>query len=145
MAMFRREFNEKEYQGLIPDSFVGKEDIPVKTIRGNRAIGIAAVLIVAVVSYLFFQYRAAFFMPALSVTAPQDRAKVTSQTVVVSGTTDTNTTVVVNDLPAYVDANGHFTKEIPVFPGNAAIIVKAVNSFGKVSEISRHITVLIGQ
>lgn len=145
MAMFRREFDEKQYLGVIPESFVGKEEIPLKTVRLNRTIGIVSLLVLAVVGYLFYQYRSAFFSPALTVDTPAERATVTSQTVVVSGETDANTTVTVDNLPAFVDTSGHFTKEIPVFPGTTTIDIKTVNSFGRMTSLERHIIVKVAQ
>ncbi len=145
MAMFRREFNEKEYVGIVPDSFVNKEDIPLKTVRLNRAIALVVIAVVGILLYLFYQYRSAFFAPALTVDVPVERAIVASQSVVVSGATDSNTTVTVNNLPAFVDANGHFTKEVPVFPGTSTIVIKSVNSFGRITSLERHIVVRVGQ
>lgn len=145
MAMFRREFTEKEYQGIVPDSFVGKENIPFKTIRFTRAVSLVGMLVVAILLYLFYQYRSAFFSPALLVTTPVERSTVSSQAVIVSGTTDVNATVTVNNLPAFVDTNGHFTKEIPVFPGTSTVTIKSVNSFGRLTTLERHIIVTVGQ
>lgn len=145
MAMFRREFNEKEYLGIIPDSFVQKEDIPLKTVRLNRTIAIAVAVIVIILSYLFFQYRSSVFSPTLAITSPLDKAKIAAQTVLVTGTTDPNSTVTVNGLPAFVDPNGKFSKEIPVFPGVATISIKSVNNFGRVTLLERHVVVSVAQ
>lgn len=145
MAIFRREFDEKEYLGVLPDSFVGKENIPLRTIRLSRALGLAGLLLVGIFIYVLLQYRSAFFSPSLSVSTPVENAKVSQQTVLVNGDTDPSTTVTINNLPAYVDNSGHFTKEIPVFPGNTTIVVKAVNSFGKLAEIDRHVMILVSQ
>ncbi|HEX7041997.1 MAG TPA: helix-turn-helix domain-containing protein [Patescibacteria group bacterium] len=145
MAMFRREYNEIEYTKVMPDSFVGREDIPLKTFRLNRAIGLVLVIVIGILFYLFYQYRSAFFAPSLSVDSPPERAKISSQTVAVSGITDTNTTVTVNDLPTLVDSTGHFIKEIPVFPGTTTITIKSENSFGKISTVERHVIVAVGQ
>lgn len=145
MALFRREFNEKEYLGILPDSFVGKEDIPLKTVRLNRAIGVVSGIIILVILYIFFQYRAAFLSPSLTLSYPGDNTKISSQTILVTGITDSNTTVTVNNLPVFVDNNGHFSKEIPVFPGNELVSVKAVNSFGKTAIVERHIFVTVQQ
>lgn len=145
MAMFRREFNEKEYMGIVPESFVGKEEIPLKTIRLNRTIALVSVIVVAILLYLFYQYKSAFFAPGLTITLPSERSTIAAQSIMVTGTTDINTTVTVNNLPAFVDNTGHFTKEIPVFPGNSTIVVKSINSFGRITSIERHVIVKVGQ
>lgn len=145
MALFRREFDEKEHLGVLPESFVGKEEIPLKTVRLNRAIGVVSAVVVLILLYIFFQYRAAFLNPTLTLSYPPDNTKVSSQTILVTGNTDPNTTVTVNNLPAYVDNDGHFSKEIPVFPGNEVVSVKAVNSFGKTAVVEKHIFVTVQQ
>lgn len=144
MAMFRREFNEKEYLGIVPDSFVAKEEIPLKTVRLNRAIALVVTIVIVIIFYLFYQYRSAFFAPSLSVAAPTERSVIAAQSVMVSGITDPNTTVTINNLPAFVDNSGHFTKEIPVFPGASTVVVKSVNSFGRMTTLERHIIVKVG-
>lgn len=145
MALFRREYDEKEHRGVLPESFVGKEKITLRKFTISQALLLAGAVILLIIGYLIFQYRASFLSPELNITKPLENEKISSQTVLISGNTDPNTAVTVNDLPAYVDASGKFSKEIPVFPGNVVISVKAVNSFGKISTLQRHITVIVSQ
>ncbi len=145
LALFRREYDSNEYQGLIPEGFVGKETISLKRFSLNRMVWLLGIVVLALFCYLFYQYRAAFFPPMLQVSTPQEKALIPLQNVLVSGNTDTNTVVTVNNLPTFVDASGKFTKEIPVFPGNVILTIKAVNSFGKVTTLERHVTITVGQ
>lgn len=145
VARFRREYDENEQRKLVPQGLVGKENISLKKISIRQMFWLGGVVIVALFAYLLFQYRAAFWSPMLTVATPQDHAVVTGQLVEVKGATDTEAAVTVNNLPAYVDSNGQFIKEIPVFPGNVTITVKAVNTFGKVTVIQRAIQVKLSQ
>lgn len=145
MALFRREYDTKEHQRLMPESFVGKEAISLKRFSLSRTVWLIALVIFALFIYLFYQYRAAFFPPYLSISSPKEKEVISSQTVLVTGSTDANTAVTVNNLPTFVDSTGKFTKEVPVFPGNVVLSVKAVNSFGKMTEIDRHVTITVGQ
>lgn len=145
LALFRREFDEKEFLKVLPESFVEKEKIPVKTLRINRTIGLSLAIFLFIIFYVLYQYRAAFFSPSLLISQPSQNARIATQEVLVSGITDTNTIVTVNNLPSYVDGSGHFSKQIPVFPGNTTIVVKAVNEFGKTTEIDRNVVILVNQ
>lgn len=143
MALFRREYDEKENRKLMPEGLVGAEGIPLKRFSIRQAFWVGGVIILALFLYLLFQYRAAFWPPRLSITSPMDHSTISAQTILIAGTTDPNTTVTVNTLPAYVDSSGKFTKEIPVFPGDIVISIKAVNSFGKITSLERHVRVKV--
>lgn len=138
--LFKREFDEKRAMKVLPDSMVKTKEFPVERIRIQQSILIFVLFLLLIFGYLFFQYRAAFLPPSLTVTSPQDGAK-TSQSVVVSGKADSNATVTVNGQPVTVSNTGEFQKEVTLFPGNAIISVKATNRFGKETVVQRTITV----
>lgn len=142
MALFRRGYDEKEQRRLMPKGFVGEEKIPLRKFSIQQAVWLGLFIILTLTAYVVYQYRAAIWNPMLTVVSPKENAVITSQTVVISGTTDPNTAVTINALPAYIDANGAFTKEIPVFPGDVTFTVKAVNSFGKMTTVERHLKVV---
>ncbi|HEV2339609.1 MAG TPA: helix-turn-helix domain-containing protein [Patescibacteria group bacterium] len=141
LAIFRREFNEKEYIKVLPESFARPRHISVNKLRVRQAILLVVFLFLVCILYAFFQYKAAFFSPSLSIVTPGNNATVASQTIVVTGTTEPNVAVIVNGTTAYVDDNGKFRKDITVFPGTVTITVEAVNSFGRKTTQQRHITV----
>lgn len=143
LALFRREYDEKENRKLMPEGLVGREGIPLRRFSITQAIWLGGVIILALFAYLLFQYRAAFWAPQLNVTSPAEKSTLSAQTILISGTTDTNTAVTVNTLPAYVDTTGKFSKEIPVFPGDIVITIKAVNSFGKITTVERHVRIKV--
>ncbi len=142
MALFRREFDEKEHLGVLPTSFTSPKDIAVNQVRIRQTIVLVGVGLLALVIYIFFQYRAAIFSPSLNIDSPKENMVVNSQTITVSGKTEPNVTVTVNGFPALVDDSGNFKKDITVFAGSTTIAVKAVNNFGKISSLERHITVI---
>lgn len=141
LAMFRREFNAKEHLGVLPESFTNPRQITVNKIRVKQTLFVALGLFSLLLIYIFYQYKAAFFNPSLSVITPKENAVFHSQTVTVSGHADQNVTIMINDQPALLDANDNFTKEIPVFLGPSVITVSATNNFGKISIIKRDIIV----
>jgi len=141
LALFRREFNEEEFLGVLPKSFTRPKEISLEGVKIKRAGIIGISIFFILVFYILFQYRSALFSPSLSLSSPHENASLNSQTITVSGTTDPNATVTVNNIPVYVDSSGAYTKEMSIFPGTVTLTVKATNSFGKISIITRHIIV----
>jgi len=138
--LFKREFDEKRAMKVLPDVMLKGKEFPVQRFRIQQSLVIFVVFLLLVLGFLFFQYRAAFLPPELSVTSPATNSK-TAQTLVVSGTADSNATVTVNGEPASVANNGSFQKAITLFPGSSTITVKAINRFGKTSTIERTVEV----
>ena len=138
--LFKREFDEKRAIKVLPDSMVKTKEFPVQRMRIQQSLIALVIFLLLIFSYLFFQYRAAFLPPALTVTSPQDGTK-TSQNIVVSGKADNNATVTVNGQPVSVSNTGDFEKDITLFPGSSTISVTATNRFGKSSTVQRTIEV----
>jgi len=139
-ALFKREFDEKRAMKVLPDTMLKTKEFPIERMRIQQSVIAFVLIILIILGYLFFQYRAAFLSPSLSVTNPQSGSK-TGQTIIVSGKADSNATVTVNGETITVNSNGDFEKAITLFPGNATISVKAVNRFGKETVIQRTIDV----
>jgi len=139
-ALFKREFDEKKAMKVLPDSMVKTKEFPIQRMHIQQSVLVFIFFFVVILGYLFFQYREAFLPPSLSITSPQSGSK-TSQDVIVTGNADSNATVTVNGDPATVGSNGNFQKEVTLFPGNATIFVRAVNRFGKISNIQRTVNV----
>lgn len=141
LAMFRREFDEREYIDLLPESFTKKKDIPLHKINWQRTVLSGSVIILILVGYFLFQYRAAFFAPSLTVAIPKENSRIHTDMITVKGATDSNSTVMVNTILTYVDGTGHFTKIVPVFSGKSTIVIVSTNKFGKKTIVERHVVV----
>lgn len=141
IALFKREFDEREHLGLLPKSFTNPTPVPLFSLRiGNLGI-IIVLCILFIVGFIGFEYRAAFINPHVILYQPKENMLITSNALTVQGKTDPNTTVTVNDQQTSIDNNSNFTKTISVFPGDTTIIIKATNSFGRKTTIVRHIVV----
>lgn len=139
VAVFKREFDEREYLRVLPESFTKPEN---KAFAGFRFGWTSLFIIVGllfVVFYIIFQYRFAFINPSLTITSPQENAVETTQIITVTGQTDPNDTVTINDLPAFTDKDGTFKKDITIFSGTNTITIKVVNNFGRISTASRQV------
>lgn len=141
MAMFRREFDEREYVEVLPESFTQQKEIPLYKINWYKtALGIAVIFIL-LAGFLFFQYRAALFDPSVRIISPKDNSTISSDDLSVKGNTDSNNTVVVNNDAAYVDTGGNFTKNVTLFQGKNTITVIVANKFGRKKIIVLHVVV----
>lgn len=142
MALFKREFDEREYLGVLPDSFTSLSPVIIFLHKIRRIGLIACLVLMPLLLYFLFQYRTAFFNPKLIITAPKEDMVVTGLTTQVVGRTDSNNvTVTVNDIPVFVDSDGNFRKVITVFTGDATITIKAENRSGRISTMEKHIVV----
>lgn len=139
MALFRREFDEEKVYKVLPEGFVKEEHLHRRSIKIHQALLIVFGVLLFLGGFLFYQYRAAFFNPDLEVSEPQGRT-VTTSDIVVRGKTDQNVTVTVNNIPVAIDESGNFSKRVSVFPGENSIVIRAVNTFGRETQITRDIT-----
>lgn len=143
LALFNREYDEDKFLKVLPEGLVGKDDFPLKRMKFAQALKIILAVFIMLLTYIFFQYRAAIFNPPLSVLSPLENSIISSQKVTVSGKTDSNSTVFINNESASLDKEGNFKKIINVFPGKTKIIIKAVNNFNKTTILERQIEVKI--
>ncbi len=139
-ALFKREFDEKKAYKVLPDSLVKQEEFPLQRLRFQQSLLLAGAALVLFLIYLFFQYRAAFLPPSLTVDTPVANST-TAKEIVVSGKADNNATVYVNNQPVTVSTDGKFSKRLTLFPGNTTISIKATNRFGKETVEQRNILV----
>lgn len=102
-------------------------------------------VIVTVLGYLSFQYAKFVSPPTLNVFEPKESEVVTTNIIRVSGTTDSDAIIRVNNQPVIVDADGKFSEEIEVSQETGEILVKAVSRAGKETVLRRKITVELTQ
>jgi len=142
LIVFRREFNEKEYQRRLQGSLRKPQTSRFAGFR-LQTTTIAVILgLFFICGFILYQYRFAFTDPSLTISVPKENAKIHAQAVVIIGKTDPNAVITINDTPAYVDSDGNFQKAVQVFAGNTIITVKAVNRFKRKSTGIRHILVV---
>lgn len=101
-------------------------------------VGVSVVMI-AVGSYLGFQYFKFLSPPKLEVFEPKDNATVTGREVLVYGKTDPDSVVKINNQPILISDKGEFSVKIEIFEGSREINVVAKARSGKETIISRRI------
>ena len=137
VALLRRDYPPKELK-INPKPDVAKEFIwsPKLTFL----VGIV-IVVLGVFGYLIFQYINFISPPELNVDVPTMGQTVNTKNLTVSGKTDPEATVVVNNQPILLDENGHFSTEIEVFDGTKEVTVIAKSRSGKETAITRKIEV----
>lgn len=101
----------------------------------------AGIVIVMVLGYLVFQYAKFLNPPRLEVSEPKDGQIVTSRLVTVSGRTDSDAAVKINNQPIVTNEDGKFTVQIQIYERTTEISIKATSRSGKETAIRRAITV----
>ena len=144
IAMFKREFDSEKTFDVLPKSFAKKEEYTKSKIRVGRNSLIALAVFIFIIGFIFFQYKDAIFSPKLSVDSPKNNQTVIGTNLQVTGSTDSNSTVYVNDELVSVDDFGNFKKIITIFPGKNTVVIKSTNRFGKQSQVERSIIVKPG-
>lgn len=99
------------------------------------------IIVLALFGYLGFQFIKFNSPPALEVTKPSENFIVTSNKVDVSGKTDLDAVVKINNQLVLVDDDGTFDGEIEVFEGTKEITIIATSRSGKQTKIIRDIIV----
>jgi cytoskeletal protein RodZ len=104
------------------------------------AIGVGAILMV-VLGYLVLQYSHFISSPNLIVESPKNGQVISGNSVLVFGSTETDSKIVVNNQPVLVDPDGKFSVSIGVTKETREIVIKAISRSGKESTVSRKIEV----
>lgn len=135
LALLRRDYPPKAL------SINPKPDIENKLIFSPKltfAVGVG-IIVVLLLGYLIFQYRTFVAPPSLSVFEPKEEALITERFVRVSGKTDSDAIIKINNQPVLLDSEGNFVAEIEIFEGTSEIEVKAQSRAGKETVVRRKI------
>ena len=127
VAIFKRDYPPKA-QSVNPNP-----DIASKFVWGPRltfALGVTFI-VVLVLGYLGVQYVKFMSPPELKIETPGEGESVTGKYVVVSGTTDTDAKVVVNNQPVLVSPDGKFLVGLEISLETREIEIKAIGRSGK--------------
>ena len=138
LAVYRREFSEGKNPPKILESFSNPLDKRKFKITPAKALGSAIlILIIIFFAYLWFQYRFLVVAPFLDVQVPIDQQSVSEAAVTVSGRTDTEAKVTINNQEIQVDSSGKFSQEIKLSDNVNSIVIVATSKSGKETKIER--------
>ncbi|MBI4268623.1 helix-turn-helix domain-containing protein [Candidatus Uhrbacteria bacterium] len=77
--------------------------------------------------------------PALVVTAPTDNVSVHDGSVLISGTTESDATVMINGLPVIKESTGAFRQDVMLLEGLNTITIVAAKKYSASSHVTRSI------
>lgn len=140
IPLFKREFDANNAYRVLPKGFTRDQPMRVSRLRLRRMIFLVLGIILIIFSYLFYQYRAAFFSPRITLHTPKEGATL-GQDVQVTGETDPSVLVFVNEDQVTVSEEGEFRKTITLFPGENTVTIVARNTFGKETIIKREVMI----
>lgn len=138
VAIFRREFQEGMNPPKILDSFQNPIDKKRFSLTPARFLGSAIlILLLAFFAYLWFEYKFLVGAPFLEVTYPSDQISIESDFIKVSGRTDQEAKVAINNQEIQVDLSGAFSQEIKLQEAINTIVIIATSKSGRVTKVER--------
>lgn len=142
IGLLRRDYKESAKGTLVPREFLSplvERRTRLKPIR-LLALILAGVFI-ALVGYSGFQWYQLQQPPELTISSPQDLARV-GKSVQVQGATELEVLVSVNTIPVALRADGSFSTELEfATEGVIPITIEAKDARGKIRTIERHVVV----
>ncbi len=97
------------------------------------------IVVVAVLSYLLWQFSALAAPPRLEVNTPASDATITGGVIDLAGKTTPGSDVTINDSPVLADTDGKFSEKVALQDGVNSIRVIARSKLGKTSMVTRNI------
>ncbi len=109
-------------------------DIP-NTIR----IGVLGLVVVGLLSYLGLHVHNILKSPYLAVLNPTDGYISEENNIVITGSSEPETKIMVNEVLIKNDEQGNFSESITLTPGINTLVVKAENKHGRATKETRHV------
>lgn len=138
LAIFRREFSQKTHPPRVLETFSHPVDGKKFRFTPAKALGtLILTLVLIFFIYLWFEYRFLTGAPYLEVTQPPNQFSSASALVVVSGRTDPEAKVSINNQEIRVDTSGRFSQEIELSENINTLVINAVSKSGKAAKVER--------
>lgn len=138
LAIFRREFSAMTYPPRILETFSNPINKTRFRITPTKVfVGLVLCLVTIFFVYLWFEYRFLTGGPFLEVNQPVDQLSIASAELLVSGRTDPEAKVSINNQEIRVDLLGRFAQEIELAENINTVAINATAKSGKTTKISR--------
>lgn len=138
LAIFRREFSDQKHPPRILESFSHPVDKKRIRITPARVLSVTVlVLVVIFFAYLWFEYRFLVGAPILEISQPPNQFTTSLSEVTVSGRTDPEAKVSINEQEIAVDQNGRFSQPIKLSDNVNNITISATSKSGKQTKVQR--------
>ncbi len=143
LAFYRREFIEKKDHKVNPSS---ARQSRLRLTPSLVTFSVIGLVVVAIVAYLFIQYRSFTGPPLLDLSEPKNNTRLTTSEVTLVGRTWDDAVLKVNGQEVPLSPGGAFSLSVGLNPGVNTLTVTATNRFGNTSTEKRTVVVdLSGQ
>lgn len=140
LAIFRRQFSLREKTGVIPKGLAHPLDEPAFRFTPKFIIATSIIsFIIFFFGYLFFQYNNYVSPPNLTIDSPKEGETLNSDKIEVTGKSDSDAVVSVNNLKIATNQNGEFASTVRLSPGINTISIESTSKYGKKKTITRTI------
>lgn len=141
LALWRREYGAHFEKGEKGEKFKIKALEPAKLLitPGLVLSTLGAVLIFAFFGYLFYQYRSYSGAPVLEIYTPENSVVVHSEVLDVTGKTDRDSVLLINNQRVLLDRDGSFLTSLKLNEGLNTLNFLSVNKLGRETEETRTI------
>lgn len=138
LAIYRREFSDRKNPPKVMDAWTNPIDKKRLRITPSKAIGLVVFsLILIFLIYLWIEYRFLVGAPFLEVTAPPSQFSTSEPAVTVTGKTDPEAKVMINNQEIQVDISGKFSQEIKLNDNANQIVITSTGKSGKSSKVEK--------
>lgn len=142
VAIFRRQYTDEERAKINLPKLAESLQEPLIKITPQRMVYIATFLFIIIfVSYLISQYRAFTGAPVLNVQTPKEGEVFSKDTILISGNTDKDAQVYINNQKISVDEKGNFQQEVLLNSGVNKLSIEAESKLGKRTKVTRTIQI----
>ena len=141
LAVFRRDYDQNVKGQIVPRSLtssVGSKRA-IWTPK-TTAITLIAIVVLSLIAYFVYQLRLLTAAPPLEIFSPQENEHVVS-TITVSGKTDPQATLKLNNQLVLIDENGEFSQSLLLSQGTRTITIESTSRSGKTRTIQRTVQV----
>ncbi len=116
-----------------------KHAFQMSDIPGAIRFGVLGLVMLGLLSYLGFHVHNILKPPSLLVANPIDGYISKENSIVIAGSTEPETKVMVNDVVIKNDEQGNFSETITLSPGINTLTIKAENKHGRSTKDTRHV------
>ena len=140
LAIFRRSFDESQEKKLLPKGLTEPLNKPPLVVTPTTVVVVLVLFCLTIFfGYLFHEYRSFVGAPFLLVEFPAENAKVQSETIDITGRTDSESKLRINGQEVPVSENGVFVQTVVLQDGVNALQIVAENKFQKKTTVTRHV------
>jgi hypothetical protein len=146
VAIFRRQYTHREKTGLLPKGVTTPlNETPFRITPQLTVISLTIIFITIFFGYLFLQYQSITGAPMLIVTKPLEGEIIYTENVDITGKTDADAVISINNQKVALMENGQFKFTSSMTPGINTIIIESTGNNGKKKTVTRIIQVQTNQ